>query len=56
MTEFIWPKFVGGPWDGRECYPGGEIVPLTRVVTPPGSCGFYYFSRDGRSLEWSANP
>jgi len=55
MKAFVWPVCVGGPWDGCPYYPGGEVVPLMRVVSPPGSCGYYYFSRDGQSLVWSAN-
>ena len=55
MNGFAWLPIFGGPWGGGTFYPGGEVVPLMRVVSPPGSCGYYYFSRDGRSLVWSAN-
>jgi len=52
VSGFAWLAIEGGPWDGREFYPGGEVVPGRVLVTLPAYSGCYCFSRDGKSLEW----
>jgi hypothetical protein len=54
VNGFAWLAIKGGPWDGREFYPGGEVVPGAVVKTLPGGC--YRYSAGGHWLVWWESP
>jgi hypothetical protein len=53
MKAFAWLAIEGGPRDGREFYPGGEVVPGAVVKTLPHLRGCYAYAADGESIVWS---
>jgi hypothetical protein len=60
VNGFAWLVIKGGPWDGREFYPGGEVVPGAVVKTLPGGCYRYSaggpWPAGGHWLVWWESP